>query len=119
MCPPFFRADQRAIVDNHRQRGIDLAGHRHGKVVSPSGDQRHLDAAPRRFRDRRAVGRRELPAAVEQRAVDVQSNQTHCHISNCTVKWDALSADTSREYRVWLPRGLGSVARKGLRGLGG
>src|SRR5712664_4124648 len=58
---------------------------------------------PRGSCNRRAIGRRELPAAVEQGAVNVQSNQTHSHISNCTVKWDALSADTSSEYLACLP----------------
>ncbi len=79
MRPAFFRANQRAIVHDHGQRRVQLARHRHGKVIAPPGDQRHLDAPARRFRNCRAIGLGKLPAGIQQRSVDVQRNQSHGH----------------------------------------
>src|SRR5215813_11256227 len=66
------RADESAVVDNHRDWAIELVSDGHSEVVAPAGDQCDFDAAARGFRDGGAVGFGELPAAVEKRAVDVQ-----------------------------------------------
>src|SRR5216684_4753553 len=79
MRAAFFGTDQRAIVHDHGQRRIQLERHGHGKVEAAPGDQRHLDAAARRFSNCRAVGLGKLPAAIKQRAVYIQGDQSHGH----------------------------------------
>jgi hypothetical protein len=74
-----FRADQRAIAHDHGQGGIQLMSHGHGKVIAPPGDQRHLDAPAGCFRNSGLVGLRKLPAAIQQRSVDIQRDQSYCH----------------------------------------
>src|SRR5213078_1319624 len=79
MRAAFFRANQRAIVHYHGEGRIPLARNRHSEVLAPTGDQRHLDAAARRFGDSLAVGLRKLPAAIQERAVDIERDESHSH----------------------------------------
>ena len=58
---------------------MELARHGHGEIVASAGDQRHFNAAACGFGDRRAVGVGNLPAAIQQRAVNVQRNESHSH----------------------------------------
>ena len=74
--------------------GIAAALLASGTVVAATsgGAETTGPAEPSGFRDRRAIRFGELPPAVQQGAVNIQSNQSHSHIPNCTVNWDLLSA---------------------------
>ncbi len=75
-----LRADERSVAHNHRQWRIDFAGDGHGEVVAATGDEGHLDATARRFGDRDAVRFRQLPLAVQKRAVNIQRDEAHGHL---------------------------------------
>ncbi len=79
MCFAVGGADKGAVVDDHGERTIELLGDGHGEIVAAAGNEGDLDAPPSGFRDGRAVGVRELPPAVEERAVDVQSDEADRH----------------------------------------
>ena len=49
------------------------------KVIAAAGDQSDLDAAVRGFGDGDAVGFGEIPAAVEESAVDVEGDEPNGH----------------------------------------
>lgn len=74
-----FGADERAVVDDHGERGIDFVGDGHGEIVAAAGDEGDFDAAFGGFGDGGAVGFGNLPAAVEQGAVDVESYEAYRH----------------------------------------
>ena len=56
--------------------------HGQGKIVAAAGHQRDLDAAACGFGDGFAVRRGNFPAAVEQRAINIQSDQSDWHNSS-------------------------------------
>ena len=79
-------ANQSAIADDHGQvqggkRGVQLARDGHSEVVAAASDERDFDAAPGRFGDGLAVRFGNLPAAVQQRAINVERNELHGHLS--------------------------------------
>src|SRR5208337_4612927 len=74
--------DHCAVIDDHRQRRGNLLRHGQGKIVAATGHQRDFDAAARGFGDGFAVGRGNFPTAVEQRAIDIQSDQSNGHNSS-------------------------------------
>ncbi len=77
----FFGANERAVVDDHGERGIDFLRNGKGEVVTAAGDQRDFDAAAGSFGDGGAIGFGDLPAAVEQRAVNIQGDEADRHVS--------------------------------------
>src|SRR5215813_5102954 len=72
-------ANQRAVVADHRERSIKLSRDGHGEIVAAPGHESDLDAAARGLGDGRAIGFGQVPAAVEQRAVDVQRDEAYRH----------------------------------------
>ena len=74
-----LRTNQRAVINDHRQRTLEPPRHGHGEVVPPAGHQRDFDAPARRFDNRGAIGLGQLPLAVEKRAVNINGDQTHGH----------------------------------------
>src|SRR5256885_2436351 len=72
-------ADKGAVVDDHGERAIELLGDRHGEIVAAASDKCDFDASASGFSDGGAVGVGELPPAVEERAVDVQSDEADRH----------------------------------------
>jgi hypothetical protein len=74
-----FRADQRAVVDDHGERRVDFLGDGQGEIVAAAGDEGHFDAAFCGFGDGGAVGFGNLPAAVEKRAVNIESDEAYRH----------------------------------------
>ncbi|MCK7521763.1 MAG: hypothetical protein MZV64_30805 [Ignavibacteriales bacterium] len=69
--------DQRAAAHDEGERPVELVDDRPGEVEPPPRHERHLDAGVGGAADRVAVRRRHLPAAVEERAVDVQGDQSN------------------------------------------
>src|SRR6266404_3380160 len=76
-----LRANQRAIAHDHNERRVDLEGDGHGEVVAPAGDQRDFDAATSSLGNGRTVRFRQLPAAIEERTVDIECDEAHSHAS--------------------------------------
>jgi len=74
-----LRTHKRPVADDHRQRRIELASNRHGEIVAAPGYERDFDTSPRSFGDRQAICLRQFPAAVEQRAVDVERYEAYRH----------------------------------------
>src|SRR5262249_4910829 len=79
MCPAAVIPNHRAIADNHGQRSSDLLSNWYREIVSTPSDQRHLNPASGRFSNSLAIRLGQLPAAIQQRAVDIQCNQAHTH----------------------------------------
>src|SRR5882724_2215103 len=77
-------ANQRAVADDHRQRGIDFASDGHREVITAAGHQRYLNATARRLGDGDTVRLRQFPAAIQQRTVDIEGDQTHSHTVYCS-----------------------------------
>jgi hypothetical protein len=50
-----FGADERAVVDDHGERGIDLLRDREGEIVAAASDEGDFDAAAGGFGDGGAV----------------------------------------------------------------
>jgi hypothetical protein len=65
----------RAVADDQRQPGRQVARDRAGKWVTAAGDQGDVDATGNRVVDGAAVGGGHPSVAVEQGAVDVDANQ--------------------------------------------
>ena len=79
MRAAIIRADERAVVDDHGERSLELARYGHGEVVAAARDKGDVDAAASRFGDGGAVGFRHLPTAVEKGPVDVQRDEANGH----------------------------------------
>ncbi len=79
VCFAVLRAHQRAVTDDHRQRRVEFTRDRHGEVVAAPGHQRHLDAAAGGFGNGCTVRLGQLPAAVQQRSVDVERDESYRH----------------------------------------
>ena len=71
--------DDGAVVDDHGEGAIELAGDGHGEIVAAAGDEGDFDAAASGCGDGGAVGVRELPAAVQERAVDIERDEADGH----------------------------------------
>lgn len=74
-------ANERAVVDDHRERRLDFLRDRKSKIVTAAGDQGDFDAAAGSFGDGYTVSLRDLPAAVQKGAVDIQGNEANRHRS--------------------------------------
>jgi hypothetical protein len=79
-------ADEGAVVDDHGDGAVELVGDGHGEIVAAASDEGDFDAAACGFGDGGAVGVGELPAAVEQSAVNVESDEADRHVFYSTVK---------------------------------
>jgi len=75
----FLGADQGTIADYQGQLGIQFMRDGHGKVVAAPSDQGDLDATAGGFGNGGAVGLRKLPAAIQERSVNIQRNEPHGH----------------------------------------
>lgn len=94
-------AHQRPIVDDHRQRRIDLPRNRNRKVVSSPRHQRHFDSAPRSFRNRRLVAFGDSPVAAQQRPINIQRNQPDSHAPSLAEKSDRLGHSAGSRLFDW------------------
>src|SRR5450432_964105 len=74
-------ANQRAVADDHGQRGIDFAGDGHGEVVAPASYESDFNAPASGLGDGHAIRLRQFPAAIQQRTIDIESDQTYSHTS--------------------------------------
>src|SRR4029077_13398357 len=74
-----FVPNHGAVIHDHGERRINLLDHRKSEVVEPAGTQGNLDPAARSFGKGGTIGGRDLPAAIQQRAIDVQGNQLNRH----------------------------------------
>lgn len=72
-------ADQGAVVDDHGKRTIQLLRDGHGEIVAASGDESDFNAAAGGFGDGGPVGVGKLPSAVEQCAVNIESDEANSH----------------------------------------
>jgi len=79
-------ADEGAVVDDHGERAGKLVRDGHGEIVAAAGDEGDFDAAACGFGDGGAVGFGELPAAVKEGAVNVQSDEADRHSKYCIAK---------------------------------
>ena len=77
VCPPVLVLDERSVVDDERERKGQRVGDRAGEMEASSGDERDLDAATRGFGQGVSMRVGNPAAAVEQRAVDVDGEQTN------------------------------------------
>src|SRR5262249_43351558 len=75
----FGGADERAVVDDHSDGTVKLARDGHREVVAATSHESDLNAAARGFLDGGPVGFGELPAGVQQRAVNIESYEAHAH----------------------------------------
>ena len=75
-------ADHRAVIHDHRQGRGNLLRHGQGEIVAAAGYQSDFDAAARGFGDGFTVRGGDFPAAVEQRAINIESDQSNCHDSS-------------------------------------
>jgi len=92
-------ADEGAVIDDHGERAIELVRDGHGEIVAAAGDEGHFDAATGGFGDGRAIGVGELPAAVEESTVNVESDEADRH---------EVYFSANREARSPVPAGRGS-----------
>ncbi len=74
-------ADEGAVVDDHGERGIDLLGDGEREIVAAAGDEGDFDAAAGGFGDGGAVTLGDRKAAAEERAVNIERDELHRHIS--------------------------------------
>src|SRR5258708_4316381 len=72
-------ADKGAVVDDHGERAIELLGDGHGEIVAAASDEGDFDAAASGFGDGGAIGVGELPTAVEEGVVNVESDEADRH----------------------------------------
>src|SRR5579871_1381987 len=79
-------ANKSAVIDDHGQRAGELVGDGHGEIVATAGDESDFNAATGSLGNGGAIGFGELPAAVEERSVDVESNKAYRHRSKFTAK---------------------------------
>ena len=76
-----FGAEERAVVDDHGERGVDLLRDGEGEVVAASGDEGDFDAAASGFGDGGAVALGDSEAAAEERTVNVERDELDGHVS--------------------------------------
>lgn len=99
-------ANQRAVIDDHGERRMDLADNGQGEIVAASGDDHDFDAPVRGFGNGGLIGWGNLPATVEERAVDVEGNKANCHRSSVPkiCRGDVVARRYPREKRTpkWL-----------------
>jgi hypothetical protein len=74
------RLNQRTVVDDHGERGIEHAGDGHSEIVATAGDQCDFDATAGGFGDGAPIGGGKLPSAVQERAVNIERDKPHGHI---------------------------------------
>jgi len=72
-------ADKGTVVDDHGEGAGKLVRDGHGEIVTAPGNEGDFDAATRGLADGGAIGFGELPAAVEQSAVNVQGDEANWH----------------------------------------
>jgi len=110
-------ADESAVVDDHGERAGELVRDGHGEIIAAAGDEGDFDAAAGGFGDGGAIGFRELPAAVEKCAVNVQSDEADRHSKYCIAKGCALrlydGARAAGEARYPTPGILYDYQKKG------
>ena len=74
-CRAVEAADDGAVAGNEDDRQIKLLGNRAGEGEAASGDEGDLDAAIERRGNGASILRRDLPRAIEERAVDVDGKE--------------------------------------------
>jgi alanyl-tRNA synthetase len=74
------RLRQRSIIHNQMQIAGQGIGNRQSKIKSPPGHQHDLNPARRRFRNRFRISLGYLRLAVQQRSVNIHSNQFDRHV---------------------------------------
>src|SRR5215475_11045993 len=79
-------ADEGSIIDDHGERAIELLGYGHGEIVTAAGDERDLNATSGGFGDGGAVSVRKLPAAIEERTVNIESDEANRHLAYFTLE---------------------------------
>lgn len=73
-------ADERAVIDDHGEGTAELLGDGKREIVTAAGDESDFNATAGGFGDGGAIGGRKLPTAVEERAVNIESDEADGHL---------------------------------------